>query len=67
MVISISPTDPMLSVVASKLVPVPEVDVTVTVGSLLYPVPPLVRNIFDIPPVYSVPYSIAIWSPPTTP
>ena len=51
LVISTSPTDPMLSVVASKLVLVPEVDVTVTVGSFLYPEPPFVRNIFDIPPV----------------
>ena len=41
----------MLSVVAKSFVLVPELDVTVTVGSLLYPEPPLVRNIFDIPPV----------------
>ena len=59
LVSSISPTDPMLSVVASKLVPVPEVDVTVTVGSVVYPEPPFVKNIFDIPPVESVPSSIA--------
>ena len=49
----------MLSVVASKLVLVPVVDVTVTIGSLLYPEPPLVRIIFVIPPVESVPSSIA--------
>ena len=59
LVISISPADPMLSVVASKLVPVPELDVTVTVGSLLYPEPPFVRNIFVILPAESVPSSIA--------
>ena len=51
LVISTSLTAPMLSVVAKSFVLVPELDVTVTVGSLLYPEPPLVRNIFAIPPV----------------
>ena len=67
LVISTSPTAPMLLVVAKSFVLVPEVDVTVTTGSLLYPEPPFVRNIFDIPPVESVPSSIANWSPPTVP
>tara|TARA_Y100000741_G_C18235985_1_gene551725 strand:+ start:280 stop:693 length:414 start_codon:yes stop_codon:yes gene_type:complete len=51
LVISTSPTDPILSVVAKSFVPVPETDVTVTVGSFEYPEPPLVKTIFDIPQV----------------